>query len=164
MIHVSGHFDCTITDPVLGIVDRWRCANGATVQGLTDLLNVAFGADAKNANYFVGLIVDATTVTLDPADTAASHAGWTESAAYSESVRQTLSFGVGANGVILSTAASFTMNAVTTLAGIFVSTSSTKSGTGGKLWATSLFTGGDRVLTGGQVFSATYQIEMADGG
>lgn len=167
MIQVYGRFRNAIHDRDGRLVDLWECPNGVTLQGITDLLNINFGADSKNAAYYMGLIADAATITLSSADTIASHAGWTESTSYNEANRQTLTFGTASNGVIITSLASFTASSSITLGGIFVATNSTKGGSTGKLWATGLFgstrSAWQRVLTGGQVFSSYYQISMSAG-
>ena len=61
--------------------------NAVTAAGFNAMLNTFFGAEAKRANWHVGLI-DATGFTaVAEADTMTSHSGWSEFSTYSEATR-----------------------------------------------------------------------------
>ena len=109
--------------------------NGITNVGIHYNLDSAFRGVTQLSAWYAGLIDNAGFAGVDPTDTMASHSGWSESTDYSESVRQTLSFGAAASRQITAEV-SFTMNATKTIEGIFVNSDSTKGGTTGTLWST----------------------------
>lgn len=122
--------------------------NLVTTVGLNDSLTKHFKASAYTAAWFVGLTTG--TPTFATADTAASHAGWVEFVAYSETVRQTLTLGTAAAGSIDNSAskAIFTFNASGTVGGAFVITDSTKAGTTGILYGEAVLSSNRSVVTG----------------
>jgi hypothetical protein len=103
-------------------------------EGLDYAIGVSIGATTKIANWFVGLKGAGAPAA---GDTMASHAGWTEVTAYTETARQAFVPGAVSAQTIDSTAspAVFTINAATTVAGLFLASDSTKGGTTGSLWA-----------------------------
>ena len=103
-------------------------------QGLNAMLNIAVGSVAKVANWYIGLFEGNYTPVLgDTGATIAANA--TESVAYDEAARQTLTVAAAAGGVITNFAspAVFTMNASKTIYGAFVSSGSSKAGVTGTL-------------------------------
>jgi len=130
-------------------------ANLVTTEGYTDLLNKYLKGSAYTAAFYVGLT--SATPTLAAGNTMASHAGWTEVTTYSESVRQTLTLGTVSAGSVNNSAskAQFTINGPTTAGGAFVTTSSTKGGTTGTLYAVVAFSGGNKSLSNTDVLSVT---------
>lgn len=80
----------------------------------------------------------------------ASHSGWTEVTDYSQSVRQTLTLGTAAAGSIDNSAskASYSINATATVAGAFINSDSTKSGTSGTLYGVVDFASSRSVISG----------------
>jgi len=83
-------------------------------------------------------------------DTMASHSGWTEVTDYSQSVRQTLTLGTAAAGSIDNTAskATYSINGTATVAGAFINSDSTKSGTTGTLYGVVDFSSSRSVISG----------------
>lgn len=161
-IKLKGRFHCEILD-VDGktVLDQWDCENGITTAGLNDLLNVYFGAGTQKTVWYVGLIDNAGFSSLAAGDTPSSHSGWTESTAYSESVRQTWTLGSASAGVVTNaTSMTFTMNATTTINGIFIISVSTKGGTTGTLWSTGSFSS-TKSLVSGQALKVTYSLTAA---
>ena len=79
-----------------------------------------------------------------------SHAGWAVVADYSESVRQTLTLGTASSGSIDNSAskAAFSINGTATVAGAFITDSSTKSGTSGTLYGVVDFSSSRSVISG----------------
>jgi hypothetical protein len=129
--------------------------NLVTTAGLNDSLTKHFKGSAYTAAWYVGLTTG--TPVFNAADTSASHAGWTESTAYSESVRQTLTLGTASAGSIDNSAskAVFSINATATVGGAFVADLSTKSGATGVLYGGGAFSGGNRSLLSGDSLSIT---------
>ena len=130
--------------------------NQVTTVGLNYLLNVAFHNDTVVATWYIGLV--ATGGTYSAADTMASNS-WTEYTAYSETNRQTWTEDLAAGGSITnSTTVDFSMNATGTVAGMFLTSDSTKSGTAGTLWTTLNFSGGNQSVSNGDTLKVTYTL------
>lgn len=124
--------------------------------GLDDALDKYLKGAAYTAAFFVGLT--SGTPTVNAANTMASHAGWTEVAAYSDSTRKALVLGAVASQTVNNSAskASFSINADgTTIGGAFIATNSTKSGTTGILYSVAALTGGNLVLSNGSTLNIT---------
>lgn len=126
--------------------------------GLDDALDKWLKGSGYTASFFVGL-TDGTP-TQAAGDTMASHTGWTEVTAYSETVRQTLTLGSVSSQSVDNSAskASFSINGSTTVGGAFVTTNNTKGGTSGTLISVGDFTGGDRSLSNGDTLNVTITI------
>ena len=125
--------------------------NGITNVGKDLILNVMFngGTQVANNSWFIGLIDNSGFSALAAADTMASHAGWSEFTAYSESTRQGWgSVTSTSQSTGNTTPASFSINATGTVYGIFVVSNSTKSGTTGTLWSTAGFSSTVAVANG----------------
>jgi hypothetical protein len=92
-----------------------------------------------------------------------SHAGWTEIADYSESVRQTLTLGSVSGGSVSNTAskATFSINGTATIGGAFVVSNSTKSGSTGTLYGAGAFTGGNKSASSGDSLTVTVTLTAA---
>lgn len=131
---------------------RWTetFRNLVTTGGKNDLLDKYFSGSAYTAAWYLGLIDNAGYSTVAPGDTMASHAGWAESAAYSNANRPTISFAAASGGSKATSAAvAFSINATATLRGAFTTTNNTKSGTTGILYSAG-------------TFSATRSVENGD--
>lgn len=129
--------------------------NLVTNVGLNDNLDKYLKGSTYTAAFYVGL-TDGTPTTA-AADTMASHAGWAEVTAYSESVRQTLTLGTVASQSVDNSAskASFSINGTATVGGAFIVTDNTKSGTTGVLYGVGAFTGGDKSVSNGDTLNVT---------
>ena len=142
-------------------VEKWRdtIENLVTTVGKNDLLNTYFGATAKST-YYVGLKGAGSAAA---ADTAASHAGWSEIAAYSEGTRQALTVAAASGGSVTNSAskAVFSINGSATVAGAFLITNNTKSGTTGTLYSAGDFSGGSRAVQSGDTLSVTMTLTAA---
>jgi hypothetical protein len=137
---------------------RWadEFDNLVTTEGKNDLLTNYFKGVGYSGAFFCGLINDTTYTEIVAGDTAASHAGWTESADYSEATRPAVTWGVAAAGSLATSAASlFTLTADDTIKGAFVSTSDVKSGGAGVLYSAGLFTTGDRAVLIGDIVNVS---------
>lgn len=115
--------------------------------GLNDILNQYWKGATYTAAFYVGL---KGAGTIAAADTMASHSGWTESAAYSNATRPALTLGSVASQSVDNSAskAVFNINATATVAGAFVTTNSTVSGTTGTLVGAADFGSSRSVLSG----------------
>jgi hypothetical protein len=134
--------------------------------GKTDLLNKYFAGSSYTATWYLGLVDGASTPTYNAADTMSSHSGWTENVGYSQSTRPAAAFGAASaagggagtagTGTISTSATAFTINATGTIAGAFLTTVSTKSGTTGTLYSAGSFTTGNRSVLSGDTLNVTY--------
>lgn len=160
---VRGWFDVECVNPDGSVAWRKRAPNGAATVGLNSLLDVGFGAAAQIAAWYMGVIDNSGYTALAAADTMSSHAGWSESTAYTESTRQQWSPGSASGGIITnSSAAVFTVNAAVTVRGAFITSSSTKGGTTGTLWATGLLESTESLVSGQQL-RITYTTQLVGG-
>lgn len=135
---------------------------GFTNEGLNYCLDVALHDATKVATWYVGLITSVGYLALNAADILTSHAGWAESSAYSETVRQTLVEAAASAQETLSANIAFTMNATVTIKGFFVASDSTKGGTTGTLLLTKLFQGGDRSVISGDKITINLSLSAID--
>lgn len=149
--------------------EKWRdhASNVVTLEGKTLNLNVFFGATAKPSNWYIIL---ANAGTKAAADTAASHAGWTEYQNYSNATRHGLTF--GAATTVSTTGAQVTNTGGTavaasisgaggTVAGAGVITDNTKGGTAGTLYNIADFTGGSKAVASGDTLNITITLSFA---
>lgn len=124
------------------VIGTYEFPNDVTNEGKNLWLDIMFNTATQIANnsWFIGLINNSGFSALAAADTMASHAGWAEFTAYSQSTR--VAWGSGAassQSVVNGTAAVFDISGSGTVYGIFLTSVSTKGGTTGKLWATAAF-------------------------
>ena len=130
--------------------------NLVTTAGKNDLLDKYLAGSTYTAAWYLGLVDGASTPTYAAGDTSSSHAGWSESVAYSNSTRPAVSWNAASSGSKASTATSFNINGTATIAGAFLITNSTKSGTTGVLYSAGSFTGGNRSVASGDTLNITY--------
>lgn len=160
MLKVSGKF----------IAEHWRNGkkineyefkNGVTDEGINKLLDVMFHGVAAIATWYIGLIDDYGYSALAAADTMSSHAGWAECTEYDEAARQEwVEDAASGLSITNTTLATFTINATTTLKGMFLSSGSAKSGTTGTLWCTGLFASGDVSVVDDDVIKVKYTVTI----
>ena len=125
--------------------------------GLQYLNTQVFKGVTYTATWYMGLIN--TGATYAAGNTMLSHSGWTENAGYSQAARPTMAFGTATTAdpsVIASTATVFSINATGVIAGAFLTTDNTKSGTAGTLFSAGNFTVGDRSVVTGDTLNVTY--------
>jgi|TARA_R110000824_G_C15084404_1_gene664751 hypothetical protein len=129
--------------------EKWRENNKnlVTTEGLNHVLSITLDGGTQITTWYVGL---AGAGTKAAADTMSSHGGWAVVADYSESVRQTLTLGTASSGSIDNTAskAAFSINGTATVAGAFITSSNTKSGTAGTLYGVVDFSSSRSVISG----------------
>jgi hypothetical protein len=129
--------------------------------GLQNINTQFFKGVTYTATWYLGLVTGpGASNTYLAANTMASHAGWTENVSYTQSARPTIVFGTATTAdpsvIATSTPVVFTMNASATIAGAFVTTDNTKSGTTGTLFSVGNFTVGDRGVVSGDTLNVTY--------
>jgi len=152
---ITGRFDvlCYDRNGVLKWEDRVE--NLVVTTGRNDLLDKYFKGSTYTAAHYMGLVADNPTIIAG--DTMASHAGWTEVTDYDESTRPSISWGSPSSGSLTSSGVNFTINTTVTVAGLMITTNSTKGGSTGTLYCAGTFTGGDKSLQDDDVLSVTYQ-------
>jgi len=157
---VTGFFEVEIwrKDQIIG----HEFFNAVTNEGLNNMLGVTFHGDTQQTSWYMLLISATSYSALAAGDTMASHSGWLEATAYSESTRQQWTCGSPAlKSITNGTAVTFTISVDgTVIKGIGVTSDNTKSGTTGKLWSTGLFSS-DQTLLNGDQLKITYTVNIS---
>ncbi len=155
-IKVKGHYDviCVGSDGVTKWVDAIE--NLVVTVGKNDLLTQYFKGSAWTAAWYMGLVDGASSPTYAAGDTLASHAGWTESTAYSGTNRITVGWGSASSGSLASTSTTFSINATATIAGALMCQTQVRATTTGVLYSAGSFTGGNRSVTSGDSLLVTF--------
>lgn len=124
--------------------------------GLNYLLDSGFGGTE-----YLGLKGSGTP---SAADTMSSHGTWSEITAYTEGARPTYSHASAASQAITNSAskATYSVNATTTIYGIFCTTNSTKGGTTGTLISVTDFSS-SKSADSGDTLEVTYTVTAANG-
>lgn len=139
-------------------IGEYKFPNGVTNLGKNKLLDVMFNSVTPITTWFIGVVDNASFSAFSAADTMASHAGWVESTAYTESTRVAWGQGSASSQTVTNASpATFDINATGTMNGIFISSDSTKGGTAGLLWTTGSFASTVPVSNGDQL-KVTYSI------
>lgn len=158
------HIECWRAIPAPGVVPSMGARrrvwdvdfhNLVVTVGKNKVLDATFkSGEAANA-WFVGLVDNAGFMAYASGDTMASHAGWAESVAYSEGTRQAYVASVPAAGSCdnITNRATFTMNAIKTIRGAFLTDSNTKGGATGTLYGVGDFSVAKPVIAGDQIFA-----------
>ena len=155
-IRVSGHYsvECVKADGTL----RWKdeVQNLVTTVGKNLVLDTVIAGASYTAAWYLGLVDGAAAPTYSANDSAASHEGWIENTAYSNSGRPAPSWGAASAGSKASSAVSFNINAYAVLAGCFLINNATKGGTSGVLYSCGSFAGGNKAVSSGDTLNVTY--------
>lgn len=138
--------------------EKWRdyVENLVTTVGKNDLLDKYLAGSAYTAAFYLGLVDNASFSAYNAADTMASHSGWLESTAYSNSTRVAPTFSSASGGSKATTATDFNINATAVIRGVFLATNSTKGGTTGILYSVGDFTGGNKSVANLDTLRVTY--------
>ena len=137
-------------------------------QGLQDMNSKYFSGSGYTAAWYLGLVTGpGSGNTYLPANTLASHAGWTENTNYAGN-RKAATFGTATtadpsviNNAVATggTPAVFTMNAnAQVISGAFLC--SVTSGTSVILFSAGDFTGGDKTVDSGDTLTVTYTFSL----
>lgn len=136
----------------------YRVPNGIVDEGINHILETEFNGGTPITTWYMGLVNNAGFSAFANADTMASHAGWTETAAYAEANRPEWTAGTAASRSITNASTvDFSINATVTIRGIFITSNSTKSGSTGVLWATAAFAS-NVSATNGDTLKVTYTV------
>ncbi len=140
--------------------------NVVTTQGKNFLLDNGLAGSAFTAAYYLGLISSTTFTAVAAADTAASHAGWTEAGAtnaptYSGTRKTAVWSAAAAGAKALSAALSFTFTGAGTVKGCFLITTQAVDAITGALYSAGVFAGGDRTgIVSGDVLNVSYSTSL----
>lgn len=127
-------------------------------EGLHAVLDIAFRNQTQIAHWYFGLVDNAGFSAFANADTMASHGGWAENEDYDEAARQEwVTIAAASRHITNTSVAVFTMNATATIHGFFLSSSSTKGGSTGKLWCAGALST-NRAVVDDDLIKLTYQI------
>jgi len=159
--HAEGYYTATCYGPDGAVKWTDDIHNLVLTAGKNHALDNYLAGSAYTATWFMGLVGSTSFTAIAAADTAASHAGWTEETNYSAGARPTAAFSAAASGAkALSAALTFTMSAGATVKGAFLVSNSTKGGTTGTIYSAGLFTGGDKVLASGDSLAISYSASL----
>ena len=143
------------------LLDKYKFHNGVTGVGLNAILNIMFHGSTQASPWYIGLVDNSGYTSFSFNDTMSSHGGWSEFTDYAEAARETWDEAAASGQVIgTTTAAEFNINATGDVKGIFITSSSTKSGTAGTLWATGGFTSVVSVVSG-DILEVEYELSAA---
>ena len=155
-IGVTGHYNVQCLDSDGQVKWTDTIENLVVTVGKNDLLDKYFAGSAYTAAWYMGLVDGASTPTYAAGDTLASHAGWTESTAYTGSNRATVAWNAASAGSKASTATSFSINATATIAGALLTVTQVRATTTGVLYSAGSFSGGNRSVANGDTLNVTY--------
>jgi hypothetical protein len=126
--------------------------NLVTTVGKDFLQDTLFTGSGYTASWFFGLIDNTGFSAVSPADTMASHAGWSEFTGYSQATRQAPTWGSSSGGVKATTVgAVYTINTSGNIKGAFTVNNSTKGGSAGTLFNAFAFGSAQPVANTNQV-------------
>jgi hypothetical protein len=162
-VHAGGVFHILCYDKDGNLKWEEKGPNLVVDEGLQYMVSTSLDAAAQTTTWYLGLI--STLSSIVGGDTMASHAGWTESVAYSQANRPTATFGTAttANPSVLDNSASvaaFSITGTVTINGAFLTSDNTKGGTSGTLFSAKAFTGGARSVISGDTLNVTYTFSL----
>ena len=140
------------------LIGLYKIPNGIVNEGLNHILETQFHSGSQVTTWYVGLVDASGWTAWNDVDVMNSHAGWTESTAYTEGTRPQWTCGAAAAREITNASTvDFSINATATMKGIFITSNNAKSGTTGVLWSTAAFS--SEVSVGsGDTFKITYTV------
>jgi hypothetical protein len=157
------HFKCYDKDGNLKWEDSAK--NLVVNGGLQDMNTKYFKGVTYTAAWYIGLVNDSGFSAYAAGDTLASHAGWTETTAYSGGNRATATFGTAttADPSVINNSGSpavFSITGTVTVRGAFLCDVQSNSSTSGLLFSVSNFTGGNRSVVNGDTLNVSYEFSL----
>lgn len=151
--------------------EKWKdeAFNLVTTEGKNHMLdNYITGSAFTQVGPYMGLISSVSFSAIAAADTMASHAGWTEAGSTNAptfAARIAPAWSAASAGAkAASSAVSFTMTGAGTLKGAFLVLHTgavvTLMSTAGTLFSAALFSGGDQVVSNGNVVQVSYSLSL----
>ncbi len=157
-----GKFDVVCRDEDGNIKWEDEAHNLVTNVGLNDVLNEYIRGTSQTTAWYMGLVDNASFSSYQAADTAASHTGWLESAAYSNGTRPQWSPGAASGQSITNgSSVNFNINGTATIRGLFIISNNTVSGITGILFSEASFSGGNQAVQSGDTLQCTYTLSFA---
>jgi hypothetical protein len=148
-VNATGRYEVKCLDANGNLKWEDLIENLVVTVGKANLLNVYLASSTQTTAWYLGLVNGATSPTYADADTISSHAGWTESTAYSNATRPQATFGTPTStNSISSSQATFNINATATIAGALLVNNNTKGGTTGTLYSAGSFATSRAVIAG----------------
>jgi hypothetical protein len=158
---VGGYFVVECFDAEDNLKWEDTAENMVTNNALNDILNVYLRGTSQTANWYLGLVDNASYTGFAAGDTIASHSGWIENTNYSGGVRpQWTAAAASSQGVTNTSTVNFSMTPTSgaTIRGIFLNSDNTLGGTAGNLFATAAFSGGNQTVNNGDTLKVTYTV------
>ena len=142
------------------VIDSWTIDNILPLEGLNYFINTGLNGASQSTSWYVGVFQgNYTPVTSDTAATFQGAA--TECVSYSETARQTCTFATStaATSSNTGTPAVMTFNAVVSVYGAFVASTSAKNSTLGTLLSAARFSA-VKNMTVGDILQVTYAVSL----
>lgn len=152
----GGQYEVEYLDASGNLVWQDTIDNLVTTLGKNSLLDNHLSGSGYTAAWYLGLVDGGSAPSFNAADTAASHAGWSEFTGYDNATRPAPAFNAAAAGSKATTSTSFSINASGTVSGCLLISDNTKGGATGVLYSCGAFTGGDQPVTAGGTLNVTY--------
>lgn len=164
-MHVIGEYTAKLFDKDGNLKLEEKFPNLVTTQGKNFLLNNGLAGSAYTAAFYLGLISSVTYTGIAAADTAASHAGWTEAGAanaptYSGARKTAVWSAASAGSKALSAALSFTFTGAGVVKGAFLSTASAVDAITGALYSAGLFAADRAGIVSGDILNVSYSTSL----
>lgn len=158
MVRIHGYFLVEHRNKAGKLIGIYRVPNGIVDVGMNHILETEFHAGSQSSTWYTGLVDNGGWTAFADADTMGSHAGWSESTAYSQGTRPQWTMGAAAARQITNASTvDFSINGSATLKGIFITDNNTKGGSAGVLWATAAFSSTVSVQSG-DTLKITYTV------
>ena len=156
-MNLKGHFKARhIRNGVC--IAEFDFSNAIVDEGIEHILTTEFLDGTKVTTWYLGLINNTPTPSLQGGDVMNSHSPWVEAVVYDETDRPAWTPGAADDRAISNASTvDFTINGTVTIYGIFITSSLTKSGTSGFLWATGAFAS-PRAFSATDVLQLTYVV------
>lgn len=136
----------------------WRetFQNLVLTAGKNNLLDTYFAGASYTAAWYMGLVDGGSSPVYNATDMAASHGGWTENVGFSGGARPSVAWTAASGGSKASTSTVFNINATGTIAGCFIASIATLSGSTGIVYSAGSFTSGNRSVLAGDTLSVVW--------
>ena len=154
---IGGNFNYICYDKEGNLKWKETAKNGATTLGLNYVLDAGFHGTTPVTTWYCGLITTGSALTAD--DTLASHSGWTEGTDYTGNRKEWTEGAASSKSMTNAVTMDYAISNTMTVKGSFLCASET--GTGGILFCTALFTGGDQAVSNGDTLKVTYTLSAS---
>lgn len=161
-LKLKGHYHVRCVDKDGNLKWEDEGDNLITNLALNDVLNEYIRATSQTTAWFMSLVDNSGFTAFAAGDTSASHAGWTENTAYSQTTRPAWSPGAASSQSITNASSvNFSMTGTETIKGLFIVANSTIGATTGLLFSEVAFSGGNQSVNNGDTLQCTYTLSAA---